>query len=246
MREFLIGAGGGVLIGATGAGAGSLITPLLILAGHSASSSIAAGVATMFVSKLSGSVVHRRLGHWPGPAAWFVILGGIAGSLLVWAALVATPWHFAAKDAPLRVLVGLTLLASAAATTLASRRDLAPEPAIPRRALLFAAGFVVAPLVALTSAGSGSILVPLLLLFTAWGVPELAATSNWFGLVAGGAGSLLHLHVHTLDVHLFVAVAAGVLPGVVAGALLSRVISRQWLTWVIYILTLFLAAALLS
>jgi uncharacterized membrane protein YfcA len=246
MREFLIGAGGGLLIGATGAGAGSLITPLLILIGHSASSSVAAGVATMFVSKLSGSVVHRRLGHWPGPAAWFVIGGGAAGSLAVWAAFAATAWRVPASDAPLRLLVGLTLLASAAATTLASRRDLAPVPAPDCRARLFGTGFVVAPLVALTSAGSGSILVPLLLLSTAWRVPELAATSNWFGLVAGGAGSLLHLHVHTLDVRLFGAVAAGVLPGVVAGALLSRVISRQWLTYFIYILTLFLAIALLS
>ena len=88
--------------------------------------------------------------------------------------------------------------------------------------------------------------IPLLLLFTAWSVPELAATSNWFGLVAGGVASLFHLRVHTLDLHLFGGMLIGVLPGVVAGALLSRVVSRVWLTYVIYILTLFLAVALLS
>jgi len=246
MREFFIGVGGGVLIGATGAGAGSLITPLLILVGHSAAGSVATGVATMFVSKLSGSIVHRRLGHWPGSAAWFVISGGVAGSLAVWAVFAALPWRLEVSDALLRGIVGVTLLGSAAATTLASRRELPTAPVLPCRALLFAAGFAVGPLVALTSAGSGSILVPLLLLLTAWRVPELAATSNWFGLVAGGVASLFHLRLHTLDMRLFATVAAGVLPGVVAGALLSRVVSRQWLTYVIYVLTLFLAAVLLS
>ena len=111
---------------------------------------------------------------------------------------------------------------------------------------LFGAGFVVAPIVAVTSAGSGSILVPLLLLFTAWRVPELAATSNWFGVVAGGLASIAHISFHMLDLRLFGTVVAGVVPGVIAGALLSRVVSRQWLTYVLYVLTLFLAIALLS
>src|SRR5437899_5321242 len=75
----LIGLAGGVLIGATGAGAGSLLTPLLILAGYRPALAVGTGMGSLFVSKLVGSVAHRRLGHWPGRIGWLVIVGGFVG-----------------------------------------------------------------------------------------------------------------------------------------------------------------------
>ena len=244
MREVVIGVLGGVLIGATGAGTGSLITPLLILAGHSAATSVAIGVATLFVSKLAGSLLHSRLGHWPGRPARFVIAGGIAGAIVVGAVIALFPSLLANR---IRLLVGATLLVGAFALTLASRRrDDDERTSSAKPALLFMTGFTVAPVVAITSAGSGSLLIALLLLFTSWRARELAAISNWFGLIVGAAGSLIHWQLHTFDARLFVAVIAGVLPGVAAGALLSRTISRQCLTYAVYLLTLYLGAALLA
>jgi uncharacterized membrane protein YfcA len=250
--EALIGLAGGVLIGATGAGTGSLLTPLLILAGYRPALAIGTGMGSLFVSKLVGSVAHRRLGHWPGRTGWFVIAGGLVGVGL--AAAIAARLGQLGGDALLRRLVGGTLLVASAAATFASSRqrndeDTAPDATgfpPPRPWLLLIVGIVVAAIVSLTSAGSGSLLVTLLLLVTSWRVPELAAISNVFGSVVGALTLGLHWKLHNFDPHLFGLVMAGVVPGVLIGVLLSRWISRQCLVWGVYILGIYLGVALLA
>lgn len=56
MREIVIGLLGGTLIGATGIGSGSLLTPLLILAGYEPSVAVGTGLATLIVSKLAAKL----------------------------------------------------------------------------------------------------------------------------------------------------------------------------------------------
>lgn len=257
MLEILIGIAGGVLIGATGAGTGSLLTPLLILAGYRPALAIGTGMGSLFVSKLVGSVAHRRLGHWPGKIGWFVIAGGAVGVALASAA--AAEWGQPGGETALRRLVGGTLLiASAAATFVSRRQETVVEEDVERAALpsddhptprpwiLLAVGIAVAAIVSLTSAGSGSLLVTLLLVATSWRVPQLAAMSNVFGSVVGALTLGLHWKLHDFDPHLFGLVMAGVIPGVLFGVLLSRWISRQWLVWGVYILGIYLGVALLA
>ncbi len=257
MLEILIGIAGGVLIGATGAGTGSLLTPLLILAGYRPALAIGTGMGSLFVSKLVGSVAHRRLGHWPGKIGWFVIAGGFVGVALASAAVAE--WGQPGGEMAMRRLVGGTLLAASAAATFVSRRrkgvvdedvENAPLPSndqsMPRPWILLAVGIAVAAIVSLTSAGSGSLLVTLLLVATSWRVPQLAATSNVFGSVVGAMSLGLHWKLHDFDPHLFGLVMAGVIPGVLIGVLLSRWISRQWLVWGVYILGIYLGVALLA
>ena len=238
MVEVIIGLAGGILIGATGAGTGSLLTPLLILAGYRPALAVGTGIGSLFVSKLVGSVAHRRLGHWPGRIAWFVIAGGLLGVALAW--WIGTHWQL-----PLRPLIGITLLIGSAAATFASSRDPLGAQA-PSPVLLGGVGFGVAAIVSITSAGSGSLLVTLLLVATTWRVPQLAAISNVFGSVIGAVSLGLQWHQRAFDLHLFALVMAGVVPGVLIGVVLSRWISRQWLVWVVYMLTIYLGIALLA
>jgi uncharacterized membrane protein YfcA len=257
MLEILIGIAGGVLIGATGAGAGSLLTPLLILAGYRPALAIGTGMGSLFVSKLVGSVAHRRLGHWPGKIGWFVIAGGLVGVALASAAVAQ--WGQPGGEMAMRRLVGGTLLIASAAATYVSRRQKtvveedveraalpSDDHATPRPWILLAVGIAVAAIVSLTSAGSGSLLVTLLLVATSWRVPQLAAMSNVFGSVVGALTLGLQWKLHVFDPHLFGLVLAGVIPGVLFGVLLSRWISRQWLVWGVYILGIYLGVALLA
>src|SRR5262249_41960823 len=78
MREVLFGLLGGTLCGATGVGS-CLLTPLLIIAGYQPSVAVTTGLATLVVTKLTGSIAHRSLGNWPGGRTWFVIAGGLLG-----------------------------------------------------------------------------------------------------------------------------------------------------------------------
>ena len=87
----------------------------------------------------------------------------------------------------------------------------------------------VGTLQALTSAGSGSLLAPILASTTDWKVPQMAAVSNLFGALVGALSVGLYFKLGDFNTHLLGKVLVGLLPGVAAGSLLSRWISRHWL-----------------
>jgi uncharacterized membrane protein YfcA len=241
----LFGLLGGTLIGSTGIGSGSLLTPLLIMAGHRPAVAVSTGLATLIVSKLTGSIAHRSLGNWPGRQGWFVIAGGVLGVTAVSSLALAgvTP-----SDVFVRRAVAVSLVVTAIAVWLRWRPR---KEEVLRCAqddgdwrVLFLSGAIVGGFVALTSAGSGSLLVPLLLIVTAWGVPQLAATSNVFGWIAALLAFALHLGRRSFDPMLFVLVLAGLVPGVIAGVFLSRRIDRRALAPLLSIFTLYLATQL--
>jgi uncharacterized protein len=249
MREELLGLITGMLIGATGIGSGSVLTPLLILAGYSPSVAVSTGLATLIVSKLTGSIAHRSVGNWPpGNRAWFVIAGGVLGVLSVTLAVRAgiTP-----SELFIRRAVAVSLFATSVAMWIRSRAADGNDGTngtsgtdVDRRGL-FLSGAFVGGFVALTSAGSGSLLVPLLLTVTAWGVPQLAATSNLFGWIVALLSFGLHVGQQSFDPQLFLLVLAGLVPGVLAGVLFSSRIHRRFFAPPLSLFTLYLAARLI-
>jgi uncharacterized membrane protein YfcA len=263
MLEVLIGIVGGILIGATGAGAGLLISPLLILAGYRPAVAVGTGLGVLVASKLVGSVAHYRLGHWPGRAAWQLLAGGAGGVVCTWMlARVFFPHPSAQMDFWVRRSMACALLALPLIFFLSARkgRGSSERPgtspdrhsrAIPvlasagQPAALFAVGMAVGAPVLVTSLGSGSILAPALLLVTDWEVPQLAAVSNWFGLVVGVLSVAAHVQMGNLQVGSFGKLGLGLVPGVALGAWLSRKIPRASFVYGMSAAALFLGARLL-
>jgi len=125
--------------------------------------------------------------------------------------------------------LALALILAAAALLKADRSRGVRLAALGRsRSLLLPLGAGVGTLQALTSAGSGSVLVPVLASITEWSVAKMAAASNVFGCVVGALSVGLYFKLGEFDPHLFLKVLVGLLPGVVVGGLLSRLISRGW------------------
>jgi uncharacterized membrane protein YfcA len=121
------------------------------------------------------------------------------------------------------------LILAAAALLMNGRRREARLGALGQsRILLLPIGAGVGTLQALTSGGSGSVLVPLLASTTDWTVAQMAAVSNLFGCVVGGLSVGMYLKLGNFNLELFFKVLLGVVPGIVAGGLLSRWISRGW------------------
>jgi uncharacterized membrane protein YfcA len=56
----------------------------------------------------------------------------------------------------------------------------------------------------------------------------MAAVSNLFGFFVGALSVGFYLQLGDFNVHLFGKVLLGLVPGVVAGSLMSRWISRYW------------------
>jgi len=242
MREVLFGLLGGVLIGSTGVGSGSLLTPMLIMAGYQPSVAVSTGLATLIVSKLTASLAHRSLGNWPGRQGWFIIAGGALGVTVVSSLSLA---GLSPSELFIRRAVAVSLFAAAAAVWIRIKPAPGDEAQRADPRLLFITGAVVGAFVALTSAGSGSLLVPLLLATTAWGVPQLAAMSNLFGWIAALLGFAFQIGHRNFDPTLFVLVVAGLVPGVIAGSLLSHRIDRRSFGPALSIFTLYLAIQLI-
>ncbi len=230
MFEFLIGTAGGVLIGSTGAGLGLIVTPLLILAGYSPAVAVGTGLGVSVVSKLFGAAVHERLGHWPGGGVWTLLAGGAAGVALAWcfASAVLLPSHIDFNIWLKRALAVMLILAAVAMLKINRARGRRLTRDGRSRVLLFPIGFVVGTLQALTSAGSGSLLTPILASTTDWEVPQMAAVSNLFGAAVGALSVGFYFKLGEFNSELFGKVLLGLLPGVLLGSLLSRWISRHW------------------
>ena len=247
MIEFWIGAAGGILIGSTGAGLGLLVTPLLILAGYSPAIAVGTGLGVSVVTKLFGAIVHDRLGHWPGREVWILLAGGVVGVALAWcfASAVILPSQIDVGIWLKRALAVMLFLAAVAMLKIDRARGRRLVSNGKSRALLLPIGLGVGTLQALTSAGSGSLLTPLLASTTEWKVPQMAAVSNLFGALVGALSVGLYLQLGDFNTHLFGKVLVGLLPGVLAGSLLSRWISRNWFIRGIAAVTTVIGARLL-
>ena len=154
--EILIGLIGGILIGGTGAGVGSLITPLLILAGYRPAVAVSTGLGTLALSKLTGATLHHQLGNWPDRNVGIVVAGGAAGVVLTWLLTRSIVLTAAQQDSALKIMLGVTLVLAAISLQISNRdghhgliRDLEHRPGV-----LFVIGALVAFIVATTAAGS--------------------------------------------------------------------------------------------
>lgn len=247
MIEFWIGTAGGILIGSTGAGLGLLVTPLLILAGYNPAVAVGTGLGVAVVTKLVGAVVHDRLGHWPGREVWILLAGGAAGVAVAWyfVSAVVLPARIDHDEWLKRGLAIMLLLAAVAILKIDRARGRRLVAGGKTRALLLPIGLGVGTLQALTSAGSGSLLTPVLASTTDWDVPQMAAVSNLFGALVGALSVGLYCKLGDFNPHLFGRVLLGLLPGVVVGSLLSRWISRYWFVRAIAAMTTVIGVRLL-
>ena len=77
------GLGVGILIGLTGIGGGSLMTPLLVLAGgFSPVVAIGTDIAYGAITKTVGGWRHLRAGHVDLRLSWWLAAGSVPGSIL--------------------------------------------------------------------------------------------------------------------------------------------------------------------
>jgi uncharacterized protein len=235
MIEILVGLLGGLLIGATGIGAGLFIAPLLLVDGYSPATAVGAGLVSLVLSKLTAAEFHRQMGHLPGRTALPLVFGGLAGVALTWLGTrTMGRWDLAGAQlhTVIKTSLGIGLLLIAV-LLLVRRKQNAPAtgtarfPAHP--AVLFATGVAIAIIVALTSVGAGSLLIPALLIITQWEPAELTAAANFYGAVVGLASAFVYLNHHSLNFPLIGLIAIGLLPGVVMGTRLSHLVSRPLL-----------------
>ena len=220
----------GILVGLTGLGGGSIMAPMLILV-FKIEPAVAVGTDLFYmaVTKLFGAGQHHRQGNVDYRLAALLAAGSIPGALcgILVLYLLSNNLGFPTDTfitrllAVVLVLVGLSLLFFG---RFRSSSFLAPAN---RPILIPVLGAVIGFLVAVTSVGSGSLF--LILIIALYGLPlrRIIGTDvfHGFALVAVAAGG--HALVGHVDFPLAANLLIGSVPGVLIGSKLTVLMSER-------------------
>jgi uncharacterized protein len=224
----LAGFGVGIVVGLTGMGGGALMTPILVLLFNVPPlAAVSSDLAASAVMKPFGGFVHARRGtvNW-ALVRWLCVgsvpsafLGVLLTRVIGHGGAVQQTVQYALAVALLLAAAGLLLKARAGRRRPQSGADAAVRVRPLATALLGAAGGLV---VGLTSVGSGSlIIVVLLALYPSLRANNLVGTDLVQAVPLVTAAALGHLFFGDLRIDLAAAILVGSVPGVLIGARLS-------------------------
>jgi uncharacterized membrane protein YfcA len=242
--------GVGILVGLTGIGGASLITPMLIFVFQVPPAvAVSSDVVAATLMKIVGGWKHWRQKTFDWQIVRWLATGSVPGSLCGIAAL-----HFLKRIATLNLndlllrLIGFTILI----ITLIALLQLllltfAPKlqlPTLPKfdldtwlgRSLTVMVGAILGCIVGLTSVSSGSLFALVLIAFFQLDVSKLVGTDLVQAAILLGFTSLGHLTFGMVDWSLVLPVWAGSIPGVLMGAKLCQLAPQRVLRFGIYLL----------
>ncbi len=225
----------GLVVGLTGVGGGSLMTPLLIF-GFGIKPHLAIGTDLLFAAftKLGGTVslARHRLISWP--VVGQMALGSVPACLATLYVLKQLGPANAATQAIMTTTLGVALLLTAAATLFKALRGKAAPSHIAPELLSQATqarhwtlpvlfGAVIGTLVTLTSVGAGAIgVIVLMLLYPALPLPRIVAADIAHAVPLTLVAGLGHASIGSVDWPLLAKLLAGSLPGIWLGTALMK------------------------
>jgi uncharacterized membrane protein YfcA len=247
------GFGVGLLVGLTGVGGGSLMTPLLVLLfGIHPTTAVGTDLLYAAVTKSAGSVVHglNRTVDWR-------IVGRLAsGSVPMTVITIACLSFFDIKGEGARHLIGgvLAFALLITAITLIFRNKIASHYA-PRvgalsptriRALTIFTGGVLGVLVSITSVGAGAIgVTALVLLYPKVPIRQIIGSDIVHAVPLTLVAGIGHWLLGSVDWQIFAALIFGSIPGILVGSYAAARFPETALR-VVLALTLLAVAAKLS
>src|SRR5512145_2398038 len=125
----------GLLVGMTGMGGGSLMTPILVfLFGISPTTAIGTDIAHGAAFKTVGAIQHRRMGNVRARLAGWMLIGSAPMSLLgVWVAVQLTEHYGDDVESVMAKVLGAALLFGAAGLVAKSLVHPSPAGDLPNR-----------------------------------------------------------------------------------------------------------------
>jgi uncharacterized membrane protein YfcA len=232
--KILIGFVVGTLIGMTGLGGGVLLLPLLIF-GLGISPIIAVGSDALFnfFTKIGSSIVHLRKGSVRPRIVLALAIGSVPGSILGITLLQHLKRAYGTGvNSFITLAVGVLLICIPTfllfQTQIEERISNRP-PTMKSFVGMSAIGLLAGFLVGITSVGSGSIIMMLLLLFYSFSPRVMVGTDIVHAVALTGVTSLLHFRLGNVNLFLVVSLLIGSIPGGLLGSYLSTRVPMPWL-----------------
>jgi uncharacterized membrane protein YfcA len=228
----------GILVGLTGVGGGSLMTPLLaLLFGISPTVAVGTDLAFASVTKLAGTVAHR----YRGTVHWSIVRLLCYGALPSAVAATLALKHFGALDQSIAQVIRYSIAGSVLLTVIALlfRGKMQawirahPERQLQGTSLAVAtivAGIVLGTLVTVSSIGAGAIGATILvLLYPRLTAAEVAGTDIAYAVPLTAIAAAGHWWLGSLNWALMITLLIGSVPGITLGSLAARAIPEKFL-----------------
>jgi len=240
----------GTLIGMTGLGGGVLLLPLLIF-GLKVPPILAVGSDALFnfITKIGSSWVHLRKGTVRRKVVLALATGSVPGSVVgvSYLAHLRTVYGTGVNTF-ITSAVGLLLVC--VPTLLLLQRRIEEHvanrpPTMKSFAGMSAIGLVAGFLVGMTSVGSGSIIMMLLLLFYSFPPKVMVGTDILHAVILTGVTSAMHWRIGNIDFRLVATLLIGSIPGGLLGSHLSTRVPVPWLRRILCAVLLMTGARML-
>jgi uncharacterized membrane protein YfcA len=233
----LAGLAVGVLVGMTGVGGGSLMTPLLVLLfGFHPATAVGTDLLYASATKSVGTVVHG----FGRTVDWRVVrrlaIGSVPASVATLLAMHLIDSRYDGTDRLITGTLGVALIVTAIAmlfrTQIVARfghaLDAVPERRIARWTVIL--GAILGVLVSLSSVGAGALgMTALLILYPKLPTNRLVGSDIAHAVpltLVAGAG---HWVMGSVDFSLLLSLLGGSIPGIILGSLISTRISDKLL-----------------
>ncbi|MEK8087800.1 sulfite exporter TauE/SafE family protein [Aquabacterium sp. A3] len=225
------GAGVGLIVGLTGVGGGSLMTPLLISV-FGLDKAVAIGTDLWFagLTKVSGSVAHHREGHVDYHITKRLLMGSIPASILTLWFMHVEGIHKSGQSM-LALALGIALLLTAVTVAFRPvwhRVGLWLERWVTRSnrsALTVLCGAILGVLVSLSSIGAGALgATMILLLYPRLDMKRLVGTDIAHAVPLTLVAGVGHASLGNVEWGLLLALLLGSLPAIWLGAKLTRLL----------------------
>ena len=225
----LVGLGIGVLVGMTGMGGGSLMTPVLVLGfGFPAITAVGTDVMHGAFFKTIGAWRHRVLGHVHARLTFWFALGSVPASIGGVFVLEALERVYGddVDDVALKVLGAALILASIGiflkAVVTARPADVRPYVLAKRdRVRGLIVGVVGGFVLGMTSVGSGTFFGLMLIVLFPLTAPKVVGTDLFHASILLWAAGIAHLASGNVDLNATGWLALGSIPGILSGSQLT-------------------------
>lgn len=236
----------GILVGLTGVGGGSLMTPLLTAVfGVPATTAVGTDLAFAAITKGAGTAVHRLQNTVNWRIVGLLAAGSLPAAVMITLILHALDLQGAGKGSSLdqfirwsiAVCVLLTVGVLLFKTRIVNWLEAHPGRQLQGRARdlsTIVAGFIIGALVTISSIGAGAIgAMVLIMLYPKLKASEIAGTDIAHAVPLTAVAAIGHYSLGTLDFSLLSALLLGSIPGITVGSYLSRAIPEKWLRGVL-------------
>ncbi|PEM85138.1 hypothetical protein CN558_22340 [Bacillus wiedmannii] len=216
----------GNLVGLTGVGGATLLTPFLIFIGINPHIAVGTDLVYNSITKLFGTIQHWRQKTIKYQLVVYLAIGSIPGAILAVLFLNFSVRMHDLQEQIIRHSLGYLLIVTALATLINTfflnkdnyDRKINTKPIYVKRLLIIMIGVILGFIVGLTSIGSGSLFAIALMFFYRLKPTDLVGTVMAHAFILVTVAGLLNVGFRNVDYWLVANLLLGSVPGVLIGS----------------------------